>query len=150
MNRTEQKERLTDIIDAMSNAIVVLKDHTSFYEEMVQDYTDLYEKIDDQLTANSILELNEEEFASALTKSILEEHADLDNLSAEIEEFKDDLEYYKEEISESRAEKLEERYGDLEEVYDSVYGLTEDGEITLDIAIEVLEEKIVWLKQMKK
>lgn len=148
MNRTEQKERLTDIIDKMQDAIDALNNNKDYVESVVENYIKVYDELSGE--GYDILELDVDEFTSKVVSSILTNQANMDELQSEISEFKDEIESYTDEVSEARAEKLQERYGDLEEVYDSIYALTDEDDVTLQDALDELSEKIVWLKTMKK
>jgi hypothetical protein len=145
MNRTEQKERLNDVIELINE---VIKDCTSFipkYNTLVDDYSKLYDKLEDMCITEA-LEDDIETFESKLISTYLDS-TEYESIKEMIYDFKSDIEEYMEEISESKAEQLQERYGDLEEVYDSLS--IEDG-VTMENVIDNLKEKLLWLKEMKK
>lgn len=151
MNRAEQKERLSGIIDNLENTISAIESNKAFYSEVVAEYSKIQNMLNDEGHID-ILENSLDEFSTSLIVSIVNNQADFESTLEELEEFKDEIESYADELSESRAEKLMERFGDLEEVYDALDSLTDgDGEsLTLDTVSNELTEKIVWLKEMKK
>lgn len=149
MNRTEQKEKLTDIITKIEDAISAVKNSKPFVEEVVNEFNSVLEKLERE-GLNEVIELDGEQFNSQVVKAVLRDQANIEEIESDIDEFRDEIESYKDEISESRAEKLEERYADLDEVYDVISELTEDNEVTLEDVVEQLEEKVLWLKTMKK
>lgn len=151
MNRTEQKERLTDIITKIEDTISAVKNDCEFVEEVVSDYSALLEKLNSEgFDTDSIIQQSEEGFTSSIIEAILTNKGNIEEVQDDIRDFKEDINSYADEVSESRAEKLNERYINLDEVHDKVYFLTVDDELTIDGVTETLQDCVEYLKEMKK
>lgn len=151
MNRQEQKERIADIITKLEDAISAVKNYRGFVEEITGDYSSLLDKMNSEgFGTDDVLQHDEEQFTTLVVKEVLINQGNLEEVQEDISDFKDEIQSYADELSESRAEKLEERYVNLEEVYDAIYALTSEDDVTVDSAIETMEENIIWLKEMKK
>lgn len=144
MNRTEQKERLSDVLD-------MIKDLKEELANKISDVDVAFKKIDDLGdTLYNIVQVDEwddEELKKNVIKAILEESYMMETRDL-LYDFKSDLDSYMSEISESRQEKLEERYAELEEVIEK-FEIGEDDD-SIESVIERVEEAEDVIKQMKK
>ncbi len=147
MNRAEQKERLSEIIDTMEDVISGLKNVKPEYNELVGDFEKIRQKMENE-GYDQVLDFYTDEFSNKLSVVMLEHHTDIENLRDLIDSFNDDIESYADEISESRAEKLHDRYMDLEDIIDRLSFSDED--IVLETIIETLEDDLQLIKNMKK
>jgi hypothetical protein len=150
MKRTEQKERLSDLIEFIKNSISGIENCRDDFDEMVSDYETLYNKLENE-GYDYILEDDVEVFANKLLRKMIEGNADIEMLESELDSFKSELDDYAYELSESKQEKLEEKYSGWEEdVTDKISSLQNDDEFGFDEAIDMLYEIIEALKQFKK
>ncbi|WP_310877085.1 hypothetical protein [Priestia megaterium] len=144
MNRTEQKERLSDVLD-------MIKDLKEELANKISDVDVAFKKIDDLGdTLYNIVQVDEwddEELKKNVIKAILEESYMMETRDL-LYDFKSDLDSYMSEISENRQEKLEERYAELEEVIEK-FEIGEDDD-SIESVIERVEEAEDVIKQMKK
>lgn len=146
MNRTEQKEALTDIIEKVENFIGDIDEKRPYVEDVCAKIDDLHaeliEGIDfdaDQLKGNVLVTVLEME------TSFSEVYEALDDFRNEIDDVMGDMN-----PETKRYEAMEERYMDLEEVCDWFNDANEFAEDSLDYVEEKAREAIDYLKGMKK
>ena len=143
MNRTEQKERLTDILLSIKDLKDELKSKINNVEVAFKKIDDLTDSIYNIAQVDS---WDEEQLKSDILKAIFEDI--LAPVHEEIYDFKSDLDSYMDEISESKQEALEEKYSNLEEVLEKFDVNQEYDDI--ENALEYIEEAETMIKEMKK
>jgi hypothetical protein len=143
MNRTEQKERLKDILYSIADLKNELKGK-------IKDIELAYRKIDDLSdTIYNLVQVDswdEEQLKSDILKAIFEDT--LTNVHEELYDFKSDLDAYIEELSENKQESLEEKYCNLEDVIEKFDPNQEYDDI--ENALEHIEEAEEMIKEMRK
>ena len=109
MNRTEQKDRMKDILSDLDDAIKNSTAKKEEFDSVIENFDKLEDQIYGVIEDNDIeLSSVKEEFTNAFFSNLLETVYD------SLYEFQEDISYAISELSEKRAEALEERYADLE------------------------------------
>lgn len=144
MNKTEQKERLKDIIDLAEEKIQSLEDKEVWLDITIQKAEDLSRHMSDVVDADIF---EHEELIQAITNHMFE--AELMELFELTDEFKDEIESYADGLSELKQERLLEKYEDLEIVCEKFNQSNSEYE-DIENAIEHLEEAVYMLKEMSK
>jgi uncharacterized protein YdiU (UPF0061 family) len=148
MNRVEQRERLTEIIETIENSISGLENIRDDFDEIVVEYENLYNRLEQ--SGYSVLEEDVDDFSGKLLKTMIEDNADINLFEDMLDTFKSDLDDYADELSDSKREKIDERYGDWDEITDKIYSLQNDEELGFDEANDMFLEIVEILKRYKK
>lgn len=144
MDRTEQKDRLSDILVSISDLKIELKDKVEVVELALSKIDDLDDVLSDVGEVDS---WDADELRSKVMSASMDEF--LQVVYYELYDFKNDLDSYMDELSESRREKLEDRYADLGEVLEKFSYSNQEYE-DIENALEHIEEAEQMIKDMKK
>lgn len=144
MNRTTQKELLSDIL----NMIADLKDELANKESEVEAIFDQISQLGDSIyNLAQVDEWDEEELKTNIIRAIVDE-SQMEEIHDMLYSFQSDLNEYMEEISETKRESLEERYADLETVLEMMQ--YDDTDETLENVLDRVIETEQLIKEMKK
>ena len=144
MDRTEQKERLKDIIDLANETIKSLLDKKDWLQKVFTKIEDLESVINEH---GDVDNWDEQNLKDSVTNQLFEQ--ELEQLYDQTNDFKDELDSYASELSEKRSEKLEERYEMLDDVLDKFSQSSSQYEEIYDV-IENIQDGINELKLMRK
>lgn len=144
MNRTEQKEALTEIIDMTLTVIENLEEKRGWLATVITTTIELFNSLD---AINGLMSFSEDDMLQEIVNVFFE--YELEDVYELMTEFEQEMDIYYDELSESRQEKHEERYRMLPDIVESLNQTSSSYE-SIDEAIESLENAVTELKQMKK
>jgi hypothetical protein len=145
MNRTEQKERIKEMVELVENAISGLGNMREDLEDFVVEYEQVYNRLQEN-GFEEVIGKDVEEFTAELLRKMLEDNADFATVEDELDSFKSELDDYVYELPPSRQEKIEERYSDWDDITDKIYSIQNDDDLTLDGVTEMLDDIVTQLK----
>lgn len=144
MNRSEQKEALTEIIDMTLTTIKNLEENRGWLEANVESTIELFNSLE---AIGGLASISEDDMISEIVDGFFEH--ELEEVYDLASNFEIEMDDYYNELSESRQVKHEECYVMLREVVEWLSPEFSNYE-SIDEAIESLENAVTELKQMKK
>ena len=146
MNRTEQKEAITDIIEKIENFIGDIEEKRPYVEDVCAKIDDLYGELIEGI------EFDAEELKGNVLTTVLEMETSFSEVYEALDDFRNEIEDVMSDMNPEtkRYETMEERYMDLEDVCDWFNDVSEYAEDSLDHVEDKANEAIQYLKEMKK
>lgn len=143
MDRTEQKERLSDILISIEDLKEELNEKIPEVEKVNTKIDELADLMND---IGQIDTWDEEELKNNVLLTIFEDSY-FQNIHNDIYDFDTELKEYYEELSDSKREKLEEKYYDLEDVL-LKFDYSEQGYDDIESALKGIDEAIEKIKEL--
>lgn len=143
MDRTEQRERLKDILDATNEVVTSLNAKKDVLEDAIKQIEQLDEKLQ---TIGDVDGWDVDDLKRNVANCFFT--AELESVHELATDFQSDLEAYCDEISESRSERLQDKYADLDSIIKLLDASEQEYE-DIESTVDHLQDAIHMIKQLR-